>query len=343
MPSIHAVDYLKKTDTNASVRVAYGDLPFFQRLVLLAWKREFAEGEDDLSCIVYQGAAAEPAAVLDALASRSLFGGGRQLVIVEDADPFVSKHRAHLETYFAKPSTSSVLALTVKSWPSNTRLAKMTAESGLAVECSTPAKGKLSTWLKGWAQSEHHCKLDADGADLLIDIVGEEPGLLNQELAKLALVAEQGKISASSIEQHAGGWRVKTAWSMLDAALAGSSASALEQLDKLLDSGESPIGILAQLASSLRKFMVAARTVERKESQGRKANLREALETSGFKSFTLDKVEQQLRKLGRKRALQLGHWLLETDLALKGPASAPARSRLALEQFVLRLAAPAAS
>lgn len=341
MPSIHAVDYLKSPHAaDFSVRVAFGDQAFFQRLVLKSWRDESSAQDFDFSHTVFAGPAADAAAVFDALSTRSLFASGRQLVLIEDADSFVSKNRPALEKYAASPSRSSVLALAVKTWPSNTRLAKMVAEKGLAVDCGAPPSAKLLAWLKSWAQSEHQCKLPADAADLLLDSVGPEPGLLDQELAKLSLVAQDGKITLESVEQFAGGWRVKTAWSMLDAALAGNALEALLQLGKLIESGEAPIGLLAQMASSLRKFLAAARYVERREMMGKKAALREALEAAGFKSFLLEKAEGQLRHLGRKRATQLGRWLLETDLALKGASSAPAKARLAVEQFVLRLAAP---
>ena len=50
-------------------------------------------------------------------------------VVVEEADKFVTKHRAALEDYCHKPRPSSVLAIEVESWPANTRLYKKLAES----------------------------------------------------------------------------------------------------------------------------------------------------------------------------------------------------------------------
>ncbi len=68
--------------------------------------------------------------------------------------------------------------------------------------------------------------------------------------------------------------------------------------------------------------------------------MRQALEQAGVKPFLLNKVEPQLRQLGRARASQLYRWLLEADLALKGSSSSPARSRLVLEALIVRLSAP---
>jgi hypothetical protein len=47
-----------------------------------------------------------------------------------------------------------------------------------------------------------------------------------------------------------------------------------------------------------------------------------------------------LRRLGRDRGRQLYRWLLDADLALKGSSSSPVRSRLELEELIVRLSAP---
>ena len=61
------------------------------------------------------------------------------------------------------------------------------------------------------------------------------------------------------MQELVGGWRAKTAWEMIDAALAGNARAALAQLDRLLLAGEHPIGILAQIGSTLRRFAAAVR------------------------------------------------------------------------------------
>jgi hypothetical protein len=99
---------------------------------------------------------------------------------------------------------------------------------------------------------------------------------------------------------------------------------------------------LAQISSSLRRFAAASRLIEQAERSRRRVTLREALEQAGFKPFVIGKAEGQLRKLGRERANRLYRWLLDADLALKGTSSSPARSRLVLEELIVRLSAQAA-
>jgi DNA polymerase-3 subunit delta len=138
-----------------------------------------------------------------------------------------------------------------------------------------------------------------------------------------------------------GTWRAKTVWEMLDLALEGKSAEAMTQLDRLLLSGENPVGILAQISAPLRRLGTATQMVLTDEASGRPIRLKPALEKAGIRSFVLRKAEQQLRHLGRQRGSRLHGWLVEADLDLKGDSAAD--PRLILERLLLRLAAPPAA
>jgi DNA polymerase-3 subunit delta len=117
----------------------------------------------------------------------------------------------------------------------------------------------------------------------------------------------------------------------------GHVADAMLQLDRLLSSGEQPIGILGQISASLRRFAAATRLVLQAETAGRRASLREVLQQAGVKPFVLQRAERQIRQLGRQRGGQLYRWLLQADLDLKGESTMP--PRVILERLIVRLAA----
>ena len=342
MPAVHALDYLgEKSHSSApALCVLYGDEPFLKGLLLAELRKNvLGEGEAEFALTRFDGRSADWRTVSDELLTVGLFGGGRRLVVVDDADDFVSEHRSHLEDYANRPSRTGTLVLVVGSWPSNTRLAKHTAANGLAIECKAPAEAKLVKWLTTLAHDRHGARLEREAAESLVEIVGPELGLINQELAKLAAAANGQPIGAELVQQLVGGWRAKTAWDMLDAAIEGRTSEALVELDRLLLAGENPIAIMGQIAATLRRFAAATRAIEQTEASGGRANLRQSLEFAGFKSFVIHKSEAQLRHLGRQRAGQIYRWLLDADLALKGSSSAPARARTVLEQLVVRLGA----
>ncbi len=339
---IAALDYLAKPEKHPPrpVCAVFGDEAFLRRQVILGLRTVVSGGDDgDFSLSTFDGRSAVLRDVLDELATVAMFGGGRRLAVVEEAGEFVSRYRAELEDYVARPSASGVLVLELDSLPSNTRLYKSIAAEGLLVDCGAPAPARLTKWLADWAKQRHGVQVPPAAGEMLIETIGPELGLLDQELAKLALLAgEDRKITPEMVGRSVGGWRAKTTWEMLDAALDGKVPEAMLQLDRLLASGEQPVGLLGQISASLRRFAAATRLVLQAEAAHRRPNLRNALEQAGVRSFVLQKAERQLRLLGRHRGAQLYRWLLQADLDLKGESTMP--PRLILERLIVRLAAP---
>ncbi len=337
---IPALDYLAHPDKYPAKPVCalFGDESFLRRQAILSLRAEVLAGDDgDFSLSSFDGRGTLFRDVHEVLSTVAMFGGGCRLAIVENADEFVSRYRPQLEDYVAKPSRSGVLVLDVDSMPSNTRLYKSIAAEGLLVDCNSPAPAKLCKWLIDWAKKHHKAQLAPAAAETLVELAGPELGLLDQELAKLALMAGETKtISAELVGRNVGGWRTKTTWEMLDAALDGNVAEAMLQLDRLLASGEQPIGLLGQISASLRRFAAATQLVLQAETSRRRISVRDALTQSGIRSFVLQKAERQLRHLGRQRGAQLYRWLLQTDLDLKGESAMP--PRLVLERLILQLA-----
>jgi DNA polymerase-3 subunit delta len=158
-------------------------------------------------------------------------------------------------------------------------------------------------------------------------------GLLDSELGKLAVYAGSApKIDARDVDQLVGRSRAENTWLIFDLIGAGKAAEALTFLDRLLDQGEDPIGLLGAFSWRLRQLAQATRL----NSQG--VPLQDALTRAGVKDFPKARqaAEQQMRHLGRRRLDRLYDWLLETDQGLKGGSALPPRTQL--ERLVLRLA-----
>jgi DNA polymerase-3 subunit delta len=340
---ISALDYLSQPDKNAApgVCAVFGDEAYLRSEVLATLRRQVLSGDEDgFSLTTFTGKEAQLREVLDALSTVSLFGGGRRLVIVEEADPFVTEYRAQLEEYVARPAKGGVLVLDVKTWQGNTRLAKAVAAGGLTIECKTPAERQLKTWLTQRAKAVHQVRLDAAAADTLLELVPPELGILVQEVSKLALMAGDARvIDVALVQENVGGWRARTTWDMIDAVADGRAAAALAQLGRLISAGEKPHGLLPQMASSLRRFATAMELVEAAEARRQRLPLRNALSQAGVLPFKLNDAERQLRQIGRARAKQLTRWLLAADLAIKSHNSADDAARIELERLIVRLAA----
>jgi DNA polymerase-3 subunit delta len=340
--AITALDFLAKESKYpaAPVCAVHGDDAYLKSEVLSTLRRQWlGAGDEEFSLSTFAGREAQLRDVLDALATVSLFGSGRRMAIVEEADPLVTKYRADLEEYVGQPITNAVLVLEVKTWQCNTKLAKAVAATGIAIDCKSPTEQKIKSWLIQQAKSLHGVRLEAAAADALFELVPPELGILAQEVAKLALVAgESRSIDVELVNQHTGGWRARTTWDMIDAAADGRAADALAQLDRVIASGEKPQGLLPQMASTLRRFATATTLIEAAEADRRRLSLREALAQAGVPPFKLNDAERQMKQIARPRAKLLTQWLLAADLAMKGHNSSDERARLELDRLIVKLA-----
>ena len=342
-----AIDFFQQAPRQARqpLYVIFGDDAYLKREVLKSLREILLEDQDaEFAYAEFTGNNIAPRDLFDELATVGLFGGPLRVVVVREADDFVTAHRGLLEDYAAKPVPHGVLVLETRRWPGNTRLAKAVNKVGQAVDCKPPKAAQLVRWLITRSGRNGGARLSQDAAEALLEMVGPELGLLEQELARLRLeIGEQTPLTADLIRRRAGSWRTRTTWEMLDTALAGDGSGALAQLDRLLTAGEHPVGLMAQVGSSLRRFATATRLVELQERQGTRGSLAKALSQAGVPPFLLRKSEAQLRLLGRQRGGQLHRWLLATDLALKGSSSAPLQARVELETLLVQLSRPTAT
>jgi DNA polymerase-3 subunit delta len=312
------------------IYVLHGDEDFLKREVLAALQAlVLGEPADPFGLSAHAGDRAVFAAVHDELQTLP-FLGPRRLVVVEGADVFVTRYRTSLEKYFAKPAPAGVLVLEVRSWPSNTRLAKL-LESAATIACKALAAQRIPEWCVQRAGSAHGKQLSSSAAQLLVDLTGPDLGQLDQELAKLAVYAgEAARIDTGDVDRLVGNSRAESTWKVFDALAGSRPGEALAVLDRVLDQGEEPLKVLGAFSMQLRRLVQAYRLTQ----QGRP--LPAALAEAGVPPFAVRGCEQQLRHLGRRRAERLYDWLVETDLGLKGGSPLPPRTLL--ERLVVRMA-----
>lgn len=352
LPTIEGFEAIAKPPewSRTSFVAIFGDEPFLKRLVLDSLNRAAAE-EGGIPPSIFHGQEVSWADVIDELSTRSLFGDGeKRFVVIDPADGFVSQHRERLEREAERTGTQGSLVLVLESWPSNTRLYKIADRVGLQIDCRLPqrAKGKgidesrVVSWLVRWAADRHGLVVRQDAAAELLGLANQSLGSVDQELGKLVLYERpQRDVTIEDVRRIVGGWRQHTIWEIVDAAMDGQVAQALEQLDHLLASGEAAQGLFGQLSWSLRRYAVAADRIRAAERARRTTSLEPILKEAGFREWPRDEMEKtkrRLQQLGGARAKLLHRWLLETDLAIKGSHSHPARTRVALERLFLQLA-----
>jgi DNA polymerase III subunit delta len=313
-----------------SVYAVFGDDAYLIRESIKALVSTVLPGEESGAAVSrFVGSQTSLAQVLDEVCTLAFFSRLR-LVVVEEADSFISKYRKELEGFVEHHRGSGILLFQSKQWLATTKLAKLVDKIGLAIDCSGPPESELAGWLIQLARTRDDAQLDPDAARLLVELVGPETGILAAEVEKLAVYAGDSKrIDRQDVAKLVGAGRVEKIWKALDAATTGQGRMALEHLDNLLAAGESAVGLLAAMSTSLLKLHHAGRL------RTARVNLDEACRIAGVYPKA---VGRQHAHLGPSRVDQLPAWLLQADLDLKGGSLL--EPRVVLEQLLVRLALP---
>jgi DNA polymerase III delta subunit len=270
----------------------------------------------------FDGERAELAAVLDELRSFAMFGGAK-LVVVRDADEFVGRFRESLEDYVAKPADSGTLVLRLASLPKAQRIYKAIDKLGGIALCDPPKD--LAKWAAERARSAHRMNLAPDAARALVDLVGEDLGRLDNEMAKLAIEADGVKqpVTAERVAASVTFQREQEMWDLSNALAAGDAPEALRRWRHFVQLDPSAeFRAVTWLGMWLEDVGCALRGDTRTLGWKYKDRLPQMMRTS-----------KQLGASGRARALDL---LAEIDHQSKtGVGDAAAN----VERFILQIAA----
>ena len=311
--------------------VIYGPDVFLRAVALEdVLQSVLGKDRDQMTLAEFSGPDATIATVLDECRTPSLLAPVR-LVLVRDADDFVSANRDVIEKYLSAPSPSGVLVLDCQSWPKNTRLYRLTAEIGKNIPCETPKGAAVVGWLTDRANDPYGCRLENAAARLLVDLVGAQLGLLDMELSKLAtFVAPETQIRAKDVEQLVGESRAEVVFKLVDAICDGNARAALELWDQVISHDrDAEYRAIGGLAYSFRRMAEARRVVE----SG--APIAVAAKEAGIWG-DLQAVRRQLGRFSAAQWEDILSQLLRIDVGMK---SSLGGIKLGVEKLICSLAA----
>jgi DNA polymerase-3 subunit delta len=273
----------------------------------------------------FDGSQADLADVLDEVRTPSLLAD-RRVAIVDDADTFISAHRAALERYVSKPADGGSLVLLCRSLPKNTRLYKIINGNGKVVDCPVPKGRSVIDWLGQRARAKYAKRLDRAAAQLLRDHLGDGLGGLDAELAKLsAYVGEREQITRGDIDALTGHHREERVFAVTDAMASHDAAAALAHWEQVLATDRAAPGrAVAGLAWGVRRLLEARRDWDAGVSVRELA--RRMYSDPGVLQRRLERVTARQLEVQQRD-------LLAADLAVKTGASTVG---LAVEKFIVK-------
>ncbi len=252
---LHGPDEARRRDAVAQLRAAMDE----------------AHGRTDI--IEFDGKTCELADVFDELRSFGLMQQYK-IVTVNDAESFVTAHRAALEKYAAKPEDHATLLLHCGRWFKG-NLDKKIAKVGQVTKCEPMSPGEIKTRLIDIAKTQHQRVLGPPAAQLLIDRLGPDLLRLENELAKLCLLIDAGQaVTAKLIDQVTGRGSDEQAWAVQEAVLAvigsgGSGGQAIEKIHELVElSRQADVLVGYFVADLMRKLYLARQMLRQGTSPG---------------------------------------------------------------------------
>lgn len=256
---------------------------------------------------------------------------GRRIVVLKNADKFISDNREHLEAYFDNPSSTGVLVMTVGNFDARTRLAKKLPQVGQLISVSQPSAGQLPARLRRYAIEAHAKKLQNRACELLLELVGDDLVRLYGEIDKLAVfVADSEDITAEHVDSLVGHNRLYNAFDVIDSVIARDSGGAVDRLRRLFSRDRNAqYAFIGALAYHLRRMFTAKVMLQKGRTEwdvGKTLRI----------WHRADAFFGQLRKTSLAEIGLLIQQLARADYEIKTGRATP---RTAIEQMIMAVAA----
>lgn len=258
------------------------------------------------------------------LTSPSLFAAAR-IVVVRAVESLPAEANDSLVGYAGAPEPDVAMVLVHRGGQRGRGIADKLRKSGARVVACDPLR---SYELPGFVQREGRAagvRISDEAAGLLVEAVGSDLRVLAASTAQLISDSAGAAITEDVIRRYFAGRAEVNSFAVADAALAGRTAHALEQLRWAMRAGVAPVLVTSALASGLRGLAKLA---------GAPRGLREGdlAREVGVPPWKLKTLRAQLRgwsSEGLARAIQAA---AQADADVKGAAD---DADYALEKAVL--------
>lgn len=185
------------------------------------------------------------------ITSPSLFSTRRAAVIteLEDLSAELDVDLVHLAT----DQLPDLAVITVHRGGQKSKglVEKLKSAGVEVIECAAVKPWELPQFVSAEAKRAGS-SIDAAAASALVDAVGHDLRALAAAVAQLLSDGEGGPITVDQVRRYFGGRSEVTSFAVADAALAGRTGVAMEQLRWALATGVAPVLITSALASGVR-------------------------------------------------------------------------------------------
>lgn len=252
----------------------------------------------------------------------------RRVVVLKNMHLMSAQSISVLAQYVKKASVTTCLLLTAEKIDlRKSKLAEI-EKGSTTIEARPLYDRDVPRWISGYL-AERQMTISEEAMRLLHAGAGNALRSLASEIEKIALnLGERKRIEAEDVEAVIGISRQFNIFELCDAAGQKNISSALEILGRMLQMGETPVGIVAMLS---RHFAILAKL---KALKMQRASNDEMAKRLNLRPFFLTNYLQQLSRYNPIQLKESFSLLLEADQQLKTSYQKP---KMVLENLLFRL------
>ena len=194
-----------------------------------------------------------------ALANTAPVFSERRLVILTGIEKLRKDPKEALIRYLENPLETTVLILThndSKKFKTEKALAAAATANGDSANFDELKRDDLAMWIRQRCK-QNGLNADTDAVETLCEAVGGDLHALSQEIEKLALYTaerENKTITKEEVLAGVGFSKEENPFELSNAVQYMNKKKALQLVNKLLDSGEEPVGVLAKITYPIEKM-----------------------------------------------------------------------------------------
>jgi len=250
-----------------------GDVRKVERAARAVEERVLGEGVPEFNADYFYGKEADLSSVAAAARTMPMMSS-RRLVVMKRVEQIKASSLGPLLDYLGSPNPSTVLVLTAGELAGKkkseegpgSKLIQASRKAGQVVNFPSPRRNQLPALVQETAR-ELKKKIEPSAVQLLIELAGEDPLNLEQELQKAALLTDDRKtITRDDVLESLADVKEFTVFEFTDAIGDRDVHKSLLSYRKLRESKQEPLAILAMLARHFRIIWSLQERVERGEA-----------------------------------------------------------------------------
>jgi DNA polymerase-3 subunit delta len=251
----------------------------------------------------------------------------RRVVLLREVQDLSDKEWAQLEPLFETPVDSTVFILVGSKIDKRKKFYKLLYEQAIHVEFKKPFENQIPGWIRHICKG-HDLTISDEAIQLLHRLVGNQLTELEAEVVKLKdFLGDRTHVELEDVAQCVSKKREENVFDLTEKIAEGDRVQSLVQLVRLLDQGQSEIGIVSLVARHMRILLMIKQGIEQNLAGQKLATFAQV------PSYYLNDYVQQAKRWSVKKLENILLILAETDRALK---SSPLSSHIWLENMILK-------